>query len=63
MGTVEGCVCVCVCIVQWGRELYVIVMDLLDVTVHVYGCDCHQVVNVCVKVVNVAAVVGPETRN
>lgn len=36
MGTVEGYVC----IVRWGRELYVSVMDLLDVTVHVYDCDC-----------------------
>lgn len=36
MGTVEGCVC----IVPWGRELYVIVMDLLDVIVHMYDCDC-----------------------
>ena len=36
MGTVDGCVC----IVRWGPELYVIVMDLLDVTVHMYDCDC-----------------------
>ena len=35
----RGGMCMCVYSAM-GTRVYVIVMDLLDVTVHVYDCDC-----------------------